>query len=721
MIQTSTSLLAALMLATAMQAPAQNQLPPKTAQSIDQAVDAWQNGRLADALRLLSSVIEKATPDELKAGDQRVRELHEVNMTLVALATTSRVELVLDGQGGKLVRPAPAELPAALLALDDRMNQLLEPLRREAEVGIPAIIPDDVLIEKVGSLGPMLSQLDQAGLVLAYINQLRSQSRAPNRGKLDADAQAILDRKHADEQKKLEQLREKLTVRVVEFSLTLLNNSLTTVADENANFLRRFEATSRAGDSLAVLHAHWDQYKKAKPKSGGLDPALEARWKSQEEQVRQRAGPLAAKVYHLNEGVRWWLRGRYGIGPLAGGLAKLAPGGVTGDKAVQALINSPLFMPQNIRKPQNPLNAPAAFPIARRHLEWWRLETRVALPVREQSFLVRPSYSMANTSLVGGADTKLWGTPGRQGFQILETRPEAIRLAQLVGYVEYATALAHFERLVAACTPAEQRALEDMLGQDDRLVVHSNLSAKYDQLDPLSTLRLTNRPADPRATSANERRGLTWMMALARVEFGAMRAGHTGDSASPARRFDYARSSGSPDSLANNRSPFAALPPTKFDRDAFLEVLFDGMRQHFYEQRTEFQIPPGGAILGVGLFGPARIRLLQLERKLNVATEMLDAFHQLAGGSLNPAQQAELRQWDAFIQSQLQTIHATLNPPPPIAVDGRAGQVRPEGANPPPGQFKAEAQTKPNEPPKSDGTTAPPPKTKSDTDPKKKK
>lgn len=710
MVRWACQIVVLVLLPAILQAAAQEELGQKTAQAVDQAANAYREGRLGEALNLLETVIKSATPDELRFADRRLREEHRIEMTAVGLASFCRVELVLAGQGVRLGRAPAAELPAALEALDDRIAFLLEPVRREVEIGMPAIIPDDVLTEKIDAIRPLLTQIDQAALLQSHIHQLASRVRAADRAQLEERPRDLVRRKLPDEQKKLEQLHDRVTTRLVDFSLVRLNNSLNTLVDDRASFQNRFAATQKSGDSLATLHTNWDRYKRAKQRTGSLDPNVEQRWRRQEELVRIQSGPLLLKAYHFDQGMRWWLRGRFGQGPLAGGMVKLIPAGLSHDQAMEWLSNSPLTMPRAIRKPQNPQTVPTPFPLARRHLEVWQWETRVGLPLGPHSIVARPDESMANTTLLNGSG--LASSISQPGFSLryFERRPEDIRLAQLVGYVEYATALAHFERLVELATPAELRSLDDLIGQDDRFVVHSNLSAKFDNLDPVSSLRLPHRVPDPRAAHANERLGLPWVMALARVELGAMRAGHTGESSNPYRRVDYAERFNNPELLADPLGPFDRWPPTAFEREAFLEILFDGARQHYYESRTDYQIQIGN---GVGLVGfrHAPIQVLQLERKLRIAIEMIEAFRAYAIGSLTPAQQVELNRWESRLTMQEGQIRNIIFPLP-VSLGGIGVQRKPDRAPPKAGPQNDAVPPKVAEPGNPDRPQRPPEKPK---------
>jgi hypothetical protein len=317
-------------------------------------------------------------------------------------------------------------------------------------------------------------------------------------------------------------------------------------------------------------------------------------------------------------------------------------------------------------------------PIARRHLEWWQFESRVTA---DRWGIQRALDSMIATPWAVKAEVQRWWASQGMVPEFIgvvgETAPEDLQLGRLVGYIEYLMALRHFDRLVAITSPAERQALEDMAADDDRFVVYSNLSRKYDSLEPASTLRIAGRSNHPKSKGPFEQRGLSWMIALARVELGAMRAGYTGESSSTARRLYNATRSQKQGLLVDGSGPFGKLPPTDFDREAFLEILMDGARQHFYELRTEYAIDPqqlaaisrrkkpseASSILMPYYTEEFALRLLQLERKLTLATEMVETIRRNASDLLTPAQQGELQQWLAWIEQQHGLIRGVLESP----------------------------------------------------------
>jgi hypothetical protein len=60
---------------------------------------------------------------------------------------------------------------------------------------------------------------------------------------------------------------------------------------------------------------------------------------------------------------------------------------------------------------------------------------------------------------------------------------------------------------------------------------------------------------------------------------------------------------------------------------------------------------------------PEGVRMLQFERKLALTIEMVEAFRQFTGGSLSPAQEAELNQWANWLGSQYAIVQRAFEPP----------------------------------------------------------
>lgn len=217
-------------------------------------------------------------------------------------------------------------------------------------------------------------------------------------------------------------------------------------------------------------------------------------------------------------------------------------------------------------------------------------------------------------------------------FVEIDTRYETIispknpySIHQLVGFHEYSNALQNFDLLLSKASQAELEAMDRLLRHYDEYAVYTNLA----------------RRVEPQATSLREvalkqgdtfkREGLSWMMALARVEVAAMLAGFTATD-----------------------QPFEAVRPTAFEKLAYSELLFDGMKMHYWALAND------PAYVRIRSEATPTSETLTYARRLKVARRFLEATAKNAAGRLSPRQLAELKQWDAELNQHHQGIVAKI-------------------------------------------------------------
>ena len=104
---------------------------------------------------------------------------------------------------------------------------------------------------------------------------------------------------------------------------------------------------------------------------------------------------------------------------------------------------------------------------------------------------------------------------------VFVTRQRNENAYRLVGFSEYATALNMFTKLVGISNDQELQEMDEMIKDHPSLTVFTNLSRGI--TPPTSTIAETALNQEQRYG----KQGLAWMMALARVEYGAMVAGFT--------------------------------------------------------------------------------------------------------------------------------------------------------------------------------------------------
>ena len=182
------------------------------------------------------------------------------------------------------------------------------------------------------------------------------------------------------------------------------------------------------------------------------------------------------------------------------------------------------------------------------------------------------------------------------------------RILQLVGFVEYGNALNHFIELLRSSTAEELEAMDQIVQEKPEFTVYSNLASQFER-GP-STL---SRPVES-TTEGN--RGLAWVIALARTEYGAMLAG-----------------------FSDAPSPFLTVPLHDFDRVAFQTLLLDGAISHYWGLVSD------PSLKRVTRTSPSNPIVLAYSRRLVVARSMMSAAMRLAQRDLSNIQLRELTSW----------------------------------------------------------------------------
>ncbi len=202
------------------------------------------------------------------------------------------------------------------------------------------------------------------------------------------------------------------------------------------------------------------------------------------------------------------------------------------------------------------------------------------------------------------------------------------QVGRLVGYYEYMRALSILDALANRLSPEELKVLEDIVQERDEFSVYTNISRRLERgAGPLS------EPAIP--GDDFNRRGLGWMMALARVELGAMVAGFT-----------------------DRPKPFAVLPPTRYEYAPFQEMMLDGLRTHYHALQND---PVTGYYWSLRAGRPATLEINEMQaiaysRRVAIALEFAEAIQQMGQHDMTPAQQAQVAAWKKDLEELLQVI-----------------------------------------------------------------
>jgi hypothetical protein len=209
-------------------------------------------------------------------------------------------------------------------------------------------------------------------------------------------------------------------------------------------------------------------------------------------------------------------------------------------------------------------------------------------------------------------------------------------MRRLVGHLEYSRALSLLEPLVSKATAEELTIMDQIVASRDEFTVYTNISRR---IPKQAESALDERAAD---SASFAKRGLAWVMGLARVELGAMVAGFTGV-----------------------REPFATLPPTRFELPAYAELLGDGARTHFWSLGNDSIARSYASYRDKPLAAAQRehgreevddTQAIAYGRRAALAREFIRASQALSRGQLTPAQATELAAWEKELDVLIETI-----------------------------------------------------------------
>ena len=630
--------------------------------ALSRALCAYQGGQLAELHSLLQPILESASAERLAAAEAYLRD-QGLDAPIAEILVRARAWLALDRPDAKLPLPGRLELPLVLLDFSNGIDTLLEPIRTELAIGFRVDMPHEVIDAKVETYVGMLEQLHQAEALQSYLKTLSHRLNEAELAQLPVAARQVAQQDVRQQRQANEEMADQLIEHLVELCLVRNEDMLAVLDDDRARYEERLRAAGRVGQSLETLDRYWQHYARRKIRAPSSTPTSKAEQlrRSQARRFRSTAGGLALKAFHLVQAQAWWLRGRYGRGPIENGRCQLALPHGRGARKLPFCLR--VSMPRQFGPVLDPLDHPRETPLARRHLSGWLVDRMqpVAPAWSGESWVLPMLQEIAPE------------TPGPRS-RSAKVAPKLDMIdPPAVGYLEYQMTLFHCDRLFELTNAGEQQLLMQLPARDDRLVVHSCLSRKYDPRTPASELRL-GVPAVQEAGALGpfERRGLVWMTALARVELGAMLVRATAqrqlrdlvttsttpdpeilDPDATVRRraarveLEFRRRGGRGKGVLG---PFDLWPPTAADENAYAEILWDGARQHYYALREQLLLRQA-----VPLFSDAR-RLADLLTRVVLVAEMIDAYQARFGRLLTPAQKAELTQWRNWLAAQRESL-----------------------------------------------------------------
>jgi hypothetical protein len=181
----------------------------------------------------------------------------------------------------------------------------------------------------------------------------------------------------------------------------------------------------------------------------------------------------------------------------------------------------------------------------------------------------------------------------------------------VVGFFEYGQALSLLSRFLLLLSPEELKVAEQIVSERDEFVVYTNLSRR---------IEARPGPLSERSNFAQDkfdRRGIAWLLGLARVELAAMVAGFSPDS----------------DAFAKDR-------PSSYELAAYRELVEDAMRAHYWSLARDSA--PRTMRRGMT---PDQQAIAYL-RRTTLAIKFLREVRNERQGQLTSLQQAELDTWE---------------------------------------------------------------------------
>lgn len=354
--------------------------------------------------------------------------------------------------------------------------------------------------------------------------------------------------------------------------------------------------------------------------------------KAQKEKAEKLAGPLAQRSTWFFEGLQWWVRGRYGSGPELNGLAKSA--GVLDDPNLLMQVGLPRELP-TVLSTGSSVRQPITHADRRHHYTWAWEDRKLVVTVqagsrREIKFFSRQQFTRQ------GVATNFWGN----GFDETDSATiqrtvqlpaqDPLLVYRIVGFVEYERAVVSFDKFINNASIAEFEIGEQIILDQDALAIETNLSRS---LEP-SAGPLSERSENPR--DDYKRRGLAWILAVARVELGAMLAGFTLHS-----------------------TPFSVFAPKTFKVERvktlpygtaeYAEVLLDGLRTHYWALMND------RAVQNYYKAGVPEEHLMTHSRRANLGQAFLRAVREqfgigVTGDAADSQKAVELNRWEQAFQ-----------------------------------------------------------------------
>lgn len=213
------------------------------------------------------------------------------------------------------------------------------------------------------------------------------------------------------------------------------------------------------------------------------------------------------------------------------------------------------------------------------------------------------------------ADLQNSTTPMQSTSDLQNQSGNQSTLRRLVGFHEYGQAIDMLDELVRISTSEEVAVYDKLFRLRPEFTIYTNLSSLIDeQPNSFSIVSASG--------SQNDRHGIAWVMALARLELFAMVSVY-----------------------GNEHQLTAMRPPSTLEQDAFRDLLIDGMRMHI------------GALIGDERYTRVRDRnpdseMIAYVRRMTLVARIVQTVASLYSEDLTARQRDQLSVWNHDIEEQ---------------------------------------------------------------------
>lgn len=391
----------ALITASASRPPAAGRLTARELQTIHSASWAHFHGDSQAVLEKLSPIVAKANEEKIGQVDKALAELGAPDSDRLLLgARMALMQQNIDTK--KLPKPGEREAVRLIRELREQVVAVLKQVEKSPAMDRAADPPDDLDgFDKIfWSLHVSENRLAAADrLVDAMKATARSFSRAEIT-KLADDAREVVTADHEALGERVAEVSRAREERELELRVDRLRLARE-ILEVPKLTKQRFSAAFTADLDARLIDDFFEQAKKqgrAFESDRLKNPQTIEQIEDDASRARKLAGTLTAKAQLFFEGLHWWMRGRYGLGPEVGGLAKsrAALRSAAGQFA--------LSMPETTPQPQDPawLTEVEGVPkFERRHHYLWAWEDRrlylTSDGMKAQKVADGPKFSITGT------------------------------------------------------------------------------------------------------------------------------------------------------------------------------------------------------------------------------------------------------------------------------------------------------------------------------------